>query len=71
VAQDGETPLHLAASSGHEAAIKALVEAKADVHAKIMVRGVVLEGQGGAASGLYFTIAVRSVGTAVLERPNP
>ena len=71
MAQDGETPLHLAASSGHEAAIKALVAAKADVHAKAMVRGGVLGGRGGAASGLYFTIAVRSFGPAVLEIPNP
>ena len=44
VAQDGWTPLHFA--WGHEAVIKALVEAKADVHAKDKVRGGVLEGRG-------------------------
>jgi ankyrin repeat protein len=34
VAQEGSTPLQCAATKGHEAAIKALVAAKADVHAK-------------------------------------
>ena len=71
VVQDAWTPLHHAAYNGHEAAIEALVEAKADVHVKGKVRWGVLGGRGGAASGLYFTIAVRSFGTAVLERPNP
>ena len=33
VTQFGTTPLHMAANLGHEAAIKALVAAKADVHA--------------------------------------
>ena len=41
------TPLHLAAHSGHDAAIEALVAAKADVHAKDEVRGGVLGGRGG------------------------
>ena len=36
--QDGCTPLHFAAIDDHEAAIKALVAAKADVHAKLNVR---------------------------------
>jgi ankyrin repeat protein len=38
VAQWGWTPLHYAASIGHEAAIKALVAAKADVDATDEVR---------------------------------
>jgi hypothetical protein len=38
VAQWGMTPLHSAAQNGHEAAIKALVAAKADVNAKDQVR---------------------------------
>ena len=42
VVQFGETPLHRAAHEGREAAIKALVAAKADVHAKDKVRGGVL-----------------------------
>ena len=47
VVQDGFTPLHSAAYNGHDAAIKALVAAKADVHAKNTVRGVALGGRGG------------------------
>ena len=39
MAQDEWTPLHVAAQMGHEVAIKALVAAKADVHAKDSVRG--------------------------------
>jgi len=38
VAQGRNTPLHSAARNGHEAAIKALVAAKADVNAKDQVR---------------------------------
>ena len=38
VVQDGWTPLHAAAHQGHEAAIKALVAAKADVRGKLDVR---------------------------------
>ena len=38
VAQKGETPLHHAAIEGHEAAIKALMAAEADVNAKDQVR---------------------------------
>ena len=38
VAQGGITPLHSAARFGHEAAIKTLVAAKADVNAKDQVR---------------------------------
>ena len=37
--QSEHTPLHAAAEKGKEAAIKALLAAKADVHAKGMVRG--------------------------------
>ena len=49
--QDGFTPLHQAAANAHEldrkeAAIQALVAAKADVHAKNEVRGGVLGGRG-------------------------
>ena len=45
--QDGWTPLHFAAQKGGDVAIKALVAAKADVHAKNNVRvgqGVMLGG---------------------------
>ena len=46
--QRNQTPLHQAALNGHEAAIKALVAANADVHAKNHVRGGgVLGGLGG------------------------
>jgi len=38
VAQAGDTPLHRAVKYGREAAIKALVAAKADVYAKNWVR---------------------------------
>ena len=45
--QNKKTPLHYAAYNGHEAAIKALVAAKADVHATDKVRGGMLGGRGG------------------------
>ena len=68
-------PLHYSAMYGNEAAIKALVAAKADVHAKTRVRdgrrGAVLEGERGAASGLYFADVVGSFEDEVVERPNP
>ena len=38
VVKDARTPLHYAAEEGQNAAIKALVAAKADVHAKDNVR---------------------------------
>ena len=41
------TPLHFAAINGDETVIKALVAAKADVHAKNNVRGGFWEGEGG------------------------
>ena len=47
VVQDGFRPLHQAAFSGHDAAIKALVAARADVDAETKVRGV---GEGGGVS---------------------
>ena len=46
VVQDGRTPMHFAAGEGNEASIKALVAAKADVHAKEKVRGGSLGGRG-------------------------
>ena len=46
VAQIGWTPLRCAANYFNVAAIKALVEAKADVDAKGKVRGGVLAGRG-------------------------
>jgi hypothetical protein len=57
VAQVGKTPLHMAAFKGHEAAIKALVAAKADVNAKNEVRGGwqgVLRRRGGGGLGSVF-----------------
>ena len=45
--QNVNTPLHYAADKGHEGAIKALVVAKVDVHAKSNVSGGVLGGRGG------------------------
>ena len=39
VVQMGSTPMHRAASQGQEEAIRALVAAKADVHAKDKVKG--------------------------------
>ena len=47
VAQNGKTPLHSAADKGAGSVIKAFVAAKADVHAKDMVRGGALGGRGG------------------------
>ena len=47
MAQAACTPLHRAAHNGHEAAIKALVVAKADVHANAMVNREVLGGREG------------------------
>ena len=47
VVQFGRTPLHIAAQEGQTAAIKALVAAKADVHAKDSVRGGCWEGERG------------------------
>ena len=60
MAQYGLTPLHRAAQCGKEIAIKALLTAKADVHAKTDVR--VGEGgvsawrarQGGVGSALHY-----------------
>ena len=39
VAQNGDTPLHIASFVGNERVIEALLAAKADVHAKDDVRG--------------------------------
>jgi ankyrin repeat protein len=37
--QDGETPLHQAASEGHAEVVQMLLDAKADTEAKDTVRG--------------------------------
>jgi len=47
VVQNGNTPLHYAAYNDHGAVIKALLAAKADVHAKDKVRTRVLGERGG------------------------
>jgi len=53
VAQNGRTPLHMAAVRGDKAVIEALLAAEADVNAKDEVRGEGgLEGEEGAAWGL-------------------
>jgi len=54
VVQDECTPLHVAAQNGHTTAIKALVAAKADVHAKDSVRRGCWEGEGGDSVGFGF-----------------
>ena len=62
--QFSRAPLFLAAENGHEAAIKALVAAKADVHAKEEVRGGGAGwARGETASGLHLTIVVWSFWT--------
>ena len=76
VAQFGMTPLHRAAQYGEEIAIKALVAAKADVHAKDKVR-VGEEGgrrgaQGGRAGwGMYVTLVVGRFEPEIFGRPSP
>ena len=64
VAQAGETPLHAAACYGREAAITALVAAKADVHAmdKVRVGGGAGRGEGEAAWVLYISFLVLKFG---------
>ena len=52
--QSGTTPLHRAAFKGHEAVIKVLVAAKANVHARDNVRGGCWEGEGGDGVGSAF-----------------
>ena len=56
VVQNGMTPLHPAAAQGHEAAIKALVAAKADVHVKDVVRWGGLGGRGGRRFRVYILL---------------
>ena len=56
VVQHEWTPLHVAAAQGHEAAIKALVAAKADVHAKDVVRWGGLGGRGGRQFRVYILL---------------
>ena len=62
------------AMKGAEAVIKALLTAKADVHAKADVRvgegGFRLGGRGGGAWGLHCTIVDWKFEPAALERPN-
>jgi len=64
VAQAGWTPLHSAAYHGQEAAITALVAAKADVHAtnKVRVGGGAGRGEGEAAWVLYISFLVLKFG---------
>jgi hypothetical protein len=64
------------ASQGNNAAIKALLAARADVHAKDKVRvwggGGRLGGQvGGAAWGLHCNTVVWNFEPGVIARPNP
>jgi hypothetical protein len=74
LAQYGMTPLYWAASSCTDAAIRALVEAKADVNANDDVRvgdggGGRLEGRGeGAEWGLHCTILLWEFEPEVVER---
>jgi hypothetical protein len=73
VAQNEATPLHYAASNDHEAAIKALVAAKADVDATDEVRvgeGKCLEGEGGASWGFCVTVLVWSLTLRLLQDPS-
>ena len=76
LAQDGKTPLHRAARSGKEAMIKALLAAKADVHAKdevgVGAGGRVRRGGRGesAAWVVHCNIVVWSCEPEVVERPN-
>jgi hypothetical protein len=72
VAQEEKTPLDLAASNGHEAAIEALVAAKADVHAEDEARvgeGGCCEGQGATSWGLCETFLVWSLTLRLLKDP--
>jgi hypothetical protein len=72
VAQNGMMPLHYAAESGHEAAIKALLAAKTDVDAQDEVRvgeGGYWEGEGAASWEFCDTVLVWSLNLSLLKDP--
>ena len=76
MAQNGHTPLHIAAVRGNEAAIKVvetLLAAKADVNAKNDVRGgrVAWRARGGAARNFCVTVVVFRFDPEAFKNPNP
>ena len=71
MAQSGSTPLHLAASSGREAAITALLAAKADVLAENDVRVGEGRGGGGEGGGVHCNIVVWNCQPEIVQKLNP
>jgi len=73
VAQNGDTPLHIADAVYYGVTmVETLLAAKADVNAKNEVRGEDdLEGEGGAAWGFCVTVVVFSFDPEAVERPTP